>query len=431
MASKYDPETRARAVRLVLDHREDYPSEWAAITAVSKRLGMTAETLRNWIRQHQVDDGERDGVPSAAAAEIRALKRRNAELEQTIEILKAATNFLRAGERPAQPPLTATVCAFIASHRDRFGVAPICRVLTEHGVSIAPRTFYAWATRAPSKRALWDATITEILAGCYEPDALGRRRPESLYGSLKMWAHLQREGIPVAKSTVERLMRANGWQGVRRQKKVRTTIPDPAAVRPPDLVDRQFGVAAPNALLVADFTYVKLVTGIFVYVAFVIDAYAGSIVGWEASGSKHTRFVESAIRQAAALRRRQGHPIEDGIHHSDAGSQYTSVRFGETLSLSGLRPSVGSVGDAYDNALAETTIGLYKNECIRADSPFRRGPLHTLGDVEYITADYVAWFNQQRLMHRLGRIPPAEAEARYYSELVTDRSAGSQNPEGA
>lgn len=304
-------------------------------------------------------------------------------------------------------------------------------MLTEHGVSIAPRTFYAWATRAPSKRALWDATITEILAGYYEPDALGRRRPESLYGSLKMWAHLQREGIPVAKSTVERLMRANGWQGVRRQKKVRTTIADPAAVRPPDLVDRQFGVAAPNALLVADFTYVKLVTGIFVYVAFVIDAYAGSIVGWEASGSKHTRFVESAIRQAAALRRRQGHPIEDGIHHSDAGSQYTSVRFGETLSLSGLRPSVGSIGDAYDNALAETTIGLYKNECIRADSPFRRGPLHTLGDVEYITADYVAWFNQQRLMHRLGRIPPAEAEARYYSELVTDRSAGSQNPEGA
>ena len=304
-------------------------------------------------------------------------------------------------------------------------------MLSEHGVPIAPRTFYAWATRAPSKRALWDATITEILAGHYGPDALGRRKPESLYGSLKMWAHLQREGIPVAKSTVERLMRANGWQGVRRQKKVRTTIPDPAAVRPPDLVDRQFAVAAPNALLVADFTYVKLVTGIFVYVAFVIDAYAGSIVGWEASASKHTRFVESAIRQAAALRRRQGHPIEDGIHHSDAGSQYTSVRFGETLSLSGLRPSVGSVGDAYDNALAETTIGLYKNECIRADSPFRRGPLNSLGDVEYITADYVAWFNQQRLMHRLGRIPPAEAEARYYSELVTGQPAGSQNPGGA
>ncbi len=165
--------------------------------------------------------------------------------------------------------------------------------------------------------------------------------------------------------------------------------------------------------------------------AFVVDAYAGAIVGWEVSGSKHTRFVESAIRQAAAQRARQGHPIENGILHGDAGSQYTSVRFGETLSLSGLRPSVGSVGDAYDNALAETTIALYRNECIRADSPFRRGPLNTVGDIEYITADYVAWYNQQRLMHRLGRVPPAEAEANLSSQTVTSQPAGSQNPEGA
>jgi putative transposase len=304
-------------------------------------------------------------------------------------------------------------------------------VLTEHGVPIAPRTFYAWAVRAPSKRALWDATVTEILADYYEPDEHGRKKPESLYGSLKMWAYLQREGIPVAKSTVERLMRRNGWQGVRRQKTVRTTVADPTAARPPDMVDRRFGAAAPNRLLVADFTYVKLVTGAFVYVAFVIDAYAGAIVGWEASGSKQTQFVGSAIRQAVALRSRQGHPIDVAIHHSDAGSRYTSVRFGETLTLSGLRPSVGSGGDAYDNALAETTIGLYENECIRTDSPFRRGALRTLGDVELITADYVAWYSQQRLMHRLGRIPPTEAEAQYYSQHVTDRPARSQNPGGA
>ena len=226
-------------------------------------------------------------------------------------------------------------------------------MLTEHGVQIAPRTFYAWVSRAPSKRALWDAAITEVLAGFYEPDAEGRRLPESLYGSVKMWAHLQREGFPVAKSTVERLMRRNGWQGVRRQKSVRTTIADPAAERAPDLVDRQFRVPTPNALVVADFTYVKLVTGVFVYVAFVIDAYAyaGAIIGWEAASVKQTRFVESAIRQAAALRARQGHRIDGAIHHSDAGSQYTAIHFGETLSLSGLRPSIGSVGDAYDNAL--------------------------------------------------------------------------------
>ena len=153
--------------------------------------------------------------------------------------------------------------------------------------------------------------------------------------------------------------------------------------------------------------------------------------GRHASASKQTRFVVSAIRQAGALRSRQGRPIDGAIHRSDAGSQYTSVRFGDTLSLSGLRPSVGSVGDAYDNALAETTIGLYKNVCIRADSPFRRGPLSTLADVEGITADYVAWYNQQRLMHRLGRVPPAEAEAHYYSEHMTGQPAGSQNPEGA
>jgi putative transposase len=304
-------------------------------------------------------------------------------------------------------------------------------VLTEHGIQIAPRTFHAWAVRAPSKRSLWDAAITEVLAGYYEPDEDGRRQPESLYGSVKMWAHLQRQGFPVAKSTVERLMRRHGWQGVRRQKSVRTTIADPAAERAPDLVGRQFRVPTPNALVVADFTYVKLVTGVFVYVAFVIDAYAGAIIGWEAASVKQARFVESAIRQAAALRARQGHRIDGAIHHSDAGSQYTAVHFGETLSLSGLRPSIGSVGDAYDNALAETTIGLYKNECIRADSPFRRGPLRNLADVELITADYVAWYNQQRLMHRLGRIPPAEAEAEYYDQLDASQPAGSQNPECA
>lgn len=304
-------------------------------------------------------------------------------------------------------------------------------MLTEHGVKIAPRTFYAWAVRPPSKRSLWDATITAVLAGYYEPDGHGRRKPESLYGSLKMWAHLRREGIPVARSTVERLMRAHGWQGVRRQKKVRTTVPDPAAQRAPDLVNRQFSAPAPNRLLVADFTYVKLATGAFAYVAFVIDAYAGAVIGWEASMSKETRFVESAIRQAAALRSRQGHPIDGAIHHSDAGSQYTAVHFGETLTLSGLRPSIGTVGDAYDNALAETTIGLYKNECVRADSPFRRGPLRNLADVELITAGYISWYNHQRLMHRLGRVPPAEAEASYYAQNVTSQPTGSQNPEGA
>lgn len=181
--------------------------------------------------------------------------------------------------------------------RDRFGVAPICRVLTEHGAKIAPRTFHAWVVRAPSERSLWDAAVTEVLAGYYEPDESGRKKPESLYGAVKMWAHLQREreGIPVE---VHRRAADAGQRlaGVRRQKKVRTTVADPAAQRAPDLVDRQFKVPAPNRLLVADFTYVKLATGVFCYVAFAIDAFAGAIIGWETSMSKQTRFVESAIR---------------------------------------------------------------------------------------------------------------------------------------
>lgn len=270
-------------------------------------------------------------------------------------------------------------------------------------------------------------TITEVLAGYYEPDEHGHRKPESLYGATKMWAHLQRQGITVARCTVERLMRANGWQGVTRRKKVRTTIADPAASRAPDLVDRHFGVSAPNVLLVADFTYVRLASGVFVYTAFAIDAYAGRIVGWTCSAGKSDAFVRCAIRHAAELREREGNPLcGRTIHHSDAGSQYTSVRFGETLSLSGMVASIGSVGDAFDNALAETSIGLYKNEAVRDDSPFRRGPLRRLADVELLTAHWVHWYNTDRLMHRLGRIPPIEYEAIYYATNTAQSVAAHQ-----
>jgi IS30 family transposase len=214
------------------------------------------------------------------------------------------------------------ICAFIAEHKARFRVASIRGALTAHGCKIAPRTYYAWARRAPSNRALWDTTVTEVLAGYYEPDEHGRRRPESLYGSLKMWSHLRRLGVPVARCTVERLMRSNGWRGATRAKTVRTTVADPAASRAPDLVNRQFRVEAPNRLLVADFTYVRLGTGAFAYTVFVVDAYAGMIVGWECSTSKHTAFVERAIAQAVALRHRGGKPLQNkAIHHSDAGSQ--------------------------------------------------------------------------------------------------------------
>jgi putative transposase len=293
-------------------------------------------------------------------------------------------------------PATPLICQFITDHKDRFGVAPICQALSAHGVPIAPRTYWAAVARPPSRRQLWDTAVTEILAGVYEPGPDGRRPPESLYGSLKMWAHLHRQGVPVARCTIERLMRAHRWRGISRATKVRTTVPDPAAARAPDLVNRNFTASRPDALHVADFTYVPMVSG-FGYTALVIDAFAGLIVGWECSTSKETAFVERAIRQAAAYRRGQGRPLTgQTIHHSDAGSN-TAVRFGETLLLAGLLPSIGSVGDAYDNALAETTVGLYKTECIRHSSPFRSGPIRTLADLEEITSAWVHWYNTSRL----------------------------------
>jgi putative transposase len=310
------------------------------------------------------------------------------------------------------------ICQFIDAHKDGFGVVPICRALSAHGLKIAPRTYWARKSRAPSRRALRDQVLTEILASIYEPDERGRRKPESLYGSLKMWEHLRRQGITVARCTVERLMRAHGWRGITRARKVRSTVPDPAHTRAPDLVKRNFKASRPGQLHVADFTYVPLHGGGFGYTAFCIDAFAGLIAGWECSLSKETAFVQKAIGQAAALRARQGHPLQDAIHHSDAGSQYTSVRFAETLMLAGLAGSVGSVGDAYDNALAETTVGLYKTECTRNGSPFRAGPVATLADLEECTSAWVHWYNTQRLMHRLGRRPPAEAEAEHYQQAA-------------
>jgi putative transposase len=295
-----------------------------------------------------------------------------------------------------------------------------------HGIQIAPRTYWAHLKAAPSKRALWDATITGVLAGIYEPGPDGRRPPECLHGSLKMRDYLRRQGIPVAESAVEPLMRAHGWRGVTRARRPRTTIADPAAARAPDLVKRNFKADRPARLHVADFTCVPMDSGRFGCTAFVTDASAGLTPGWECPLTRQAAFAERAIRQAADYRARQGHPLAGGIHHSDAGSQYTAVHFTETLMLAGLRPSAGTVGDALGNALAETTIGLYKTECVREDSPFRTGPLRTLADLEDITSAWVHWYNNHRLMHRLGRRPPAEPEAGYHADLQADQKAGTQ-----
>jgi putative transposase len=264
-----------------------------------------------------------------------------------------------------------------------------------------------------------------VLAGYYEPDQRGRRRPESLYGSRKMWAHLHREGIEVARCTVERLMLRHGWQGVTRQVRPRTTVPDPGAARAEDLVDRDFQRSAPDLLWVADFTYTARIGGRWCYTAFTIDAFAGTIVGWQVAATATEHLVEITFADGVELRARQGHPVAPGtIHHSDAGTQYTAIRFVGELAQAQFRPSIGRVGDAYDNALAETTIGLYKTECVRIGSPFNPDGFSTLAQVETATAQWVHWYNTSRLMHRLGRRPPAEAEAEYYAQQPADHPVG-------
>jgi putative transposase len=301
---------------------------------------------------------------------------------------------------------------FIAGHKARFGVEPICGVLSEHGCPIAPSTYYDTARRPPSARAVRDeqlkAAITRVHAGNY-----------GVYGARKVWLQLNREGIAVARCTVERLMRELGLAGARRGKPRRTTVPDPAAARPADLVRRRFSPPAPDRLWVADFTYVPTGSGM-VYVAFVIDAYSRRILGWRAATSMRTALVLDALEQALWARRRDGQASLAGlVHHTDAGSQYTSIAFTERLAAAGAQPSVGTAGDAYDNALAESVIGLFKTELIKPHGPWR-----TADQVELATLDYVDWYNHRRLFETCGDIPPAELETAYYRQNTSLAEAG-------
>lgn len=279
-------------------------------------------------------------------------------------------------------------------------------------MQVAARTYRAWKRAEPSDRDLEDAVIIDALLA-----TVGTA--EGMYGRRKMTAFLARRGLPVSKRRVDRLMRLLELRGLTRGKGVRTTIPDRTAQRAPDLLERDFTAAAPNRRWVADFTYVRTWAG-FVYVAFVIDCFSRAIVGWHASSTKTTPLVTTALRMGLWRRDRAGHPAAEGlVHHSDAGSQFTSVSFAETLALEGIAASIGSIGDAYDNALAESTIGLFKNEAIRDDSPFRNGPLRVVGDVEWVTAEWVDWYNSRRLHSTLGNVPPDEFEATYYANLQT------------
>ena len=293
--------------------------------------------------------------------------------------------------------------AFIDDHRAAYGVEPICKVLP-----IAPSTYHAHAARRadPGRlpaRARSDAALMVEIRRVFEENF-------HVYGVRKVWRQLGREGVVVARCTVARLMRVMGLQGIVRGRKVRTTIPDLAAPCPLDRVNRQFKAPRPNTLWVSDFTYVATWVG-FVYVAFVIDAFARRIVGWRASRTAHAGFVLDALEQALHERR----PLQGAglVHHSDRGSQYLALRYTERLAEAGVEPSVGSVGDSYDNALAETINGLFKTEVIH-----RRGPWRSFEAVEFATLEWVDWFNTRRLLEPIGNVPPAEAEARYFTQAA-------------
>lgn len=287
--------------------------------------------------------------------------------------------------------------AFIDAHREAYGVEPICAVLP-----IAPSTYYAQKARQADPTLLPARTQREAtLRPEIERVWRANRR---VYGAKKVWKQLRREGHAVARCTVARLMRQQGLRGVVRGRRVRTTRPEPAAERPQDLVQRDFRARRPNQLWVADLTYVATWRG-FVYVAFVIDVFARRIVGWRATSSLRSDLALDALEQALYDRELDG-PL---VHHSDRGVQYLGIRYTERLAEVGIEPSVGSRGDSYDNALAETVIGLYKTEVIRHAGPWRH-----LEEVEYATLEWVAWYNTQRLLEPLGYVPPAEYEEQYH-----------------
>ncbi|WP_245985297.1 IS3 family transposase [Streptomyces tateyamensis] len=402
MRKPYPTEVRERAVRLVLETRDQYETEYQCIRSIGAKLDVGPESLRKWVRQAETDAGARPGTTTEESAAMKALKRENAELKRANEILKAAAFFLRGRARPA----THALVAFIDEHRDRFGgVEPICRTLTANDCSIHPSTYYAHKSGATSARARRDAELVPLIREIHKSNY-------GVYGYRKVWAELNRRGHTVAQCTVSRLMKAEGLSGAVRGKKIVTTVSDKNVDRAPDLLKRNFVAGAPNRVWVADFTHVAAWAGT-VYVAFVVDTFSRRIVGWSAATNKKTPLILSALEMGLWQRDRAGVPVtpRELIHHSDAGSQYTSFRLATHLAAEQIAASIGTVGDALDNALMESTIGLYKTELIK-----RQGPWRTLTDVEIATAEYVDWFNSTRLHSELGHTPPAEYEAKYYNQ---------------
>ncbi|MBL7502540.1 IS3 family transposase [Frankia sp. CNm7] len=414
---KYPDELRERAIRLVLDARaEPGTSAKGACQRIGSQLGISPETLRVWVSRAEVDAGTRPGVPSEVAERLAQLERENRELRRANEILKSASGFLRGGARPPAP----VVLDYIDRHKERFGVEPICAVLRDAGVQIAPSTYYASKKRAPSRRAVTDAeTIKEI----------ERVHGENygVYGVRKVYAQLGREGgvdgRHVARCTVARLMRQAGLRGVSRLRAPRTTVRAKGPDSRPDLVKRRFTASAPHRLWVADITYVRTFSG-WVYAAFVLDVFSRRVVGWQLSRNLYKELAIDALNMAIWTRRRAGADLVKLVHHSDRGSQYVSVKYTEALGEVEAVASVGSAGDSYDNAMAEAFNSLFKAELIR-----NRGPWTGQSDLELAVAEYLDWYNHRRLHGEIGLVPPAEYEAAWAADQTDSHDA--RQPAGA
>ncbi|WP_408020005.1 IS3-like element IS629 family transposase, partial [Shigella sonnei] len=391
--TRFSPEVRQRAVRMVLESQGEYDSQWATICSIAPKIGCTPETLRVRVRQHERDTGGGDGgLTTAERQRLKELERENRELRRSNDILRQASAYFAKAE--FGPPLE-KMMPLLDKLREQYGVGPLCSEL-----HIAPSTYYHCQQQRhhPDKRsarAQRDDWLKKEIQRVYDEN-------HKVYGVRKVWRQLLREGIRVARCTVARLMAVMGLAGVLRGKKVRTTI-SRKAVAAGDRVNRQFVAERPDQLWVADFTYVSTWQG-FVYVAFIIDVFAGYIVGWRVSSSMETTFVLDALEQALWARRPSG-----TVHHSDKGSQYVSLAYTQRLKEAGLLASTGSTGDSYDNAMAESINGLYKAEVIHRKSWKNRA------EVELATLTWVDWYNNRRLLERLGHTPPAEAEKAYYA----------------
>ncbi|WP_434220791.1 IS3 family transposase [Escherichia coli] len=396
--TRFSPEVRQRAIRMVLESQGEYDSQWAAICSIAPKIGCTPKTLRVWVRQHERDTGGGDGgLTTAERQRLKELERENRELRRSNDILRQASAYFCEGG--VRPPLE-KVMPLLDKLRKLYGVGPVCSEL-----HIAPSTYYHCQQQRhhPDKRsarAQRDDWLKKEILRVYDGN-------HQVYGVRKVWRQLLREGIRVARCTVARLMAVMGLAGVLRGKKVRTTV-SRKAVAAGDRVNRQFVAERPDQLWVADFTYVSTWQGV-VYVAFIIDVFAGYIVGWRVSSSMETTFVLDALEQALWARRPSG-----TVHHSDKGSQYVSLAYTQRLKEAGLLASTGSTGDSYDNAMAESINGLYKAEVIHRKSWKNRT------EVELATLTWVDWYNNRRLLERLGHIPPAEAEKAYYASIGND-----------